>query len=241
MDSGGSSNFIAQKVVQRTRIQTRTTNPSLLHQALSPKPIHITEQVVAKWVDLPSQEISVQQPTVFKVAPLATHDVVLGMPFLTDNQLLVDANARRLVSRQKSFPLPAQYIRVGNALMVEPPPEGFTRVGNALMELYSLEADRDMEYARLDEEFKQEFKDVFSLRPSDKLPHANALRHRIILKDPNKPMNGRLLRVPRRYYAMLREFIMENVRCGRLCPLSSHISSGTFMVPKKDLAVSVAP
>ena len=31
VDTGGSSNFISQKVVKRTRIQTNPTNPSLLH------------------------------------------------------------------------------------------------------------------------------------------------------------------------------------------------------------------
>jgi hypothetical protein len=158
------------------------------------------------------------------------------MPFLADNQLLVDAKARKLVPRQRqpNVPIPAGHVRVGNALMVESPPKGFTRVGNAYMELSSLETDRDAEYERLDEEFKKEFKDVFSPKPSDKLPHPDAPRHRIILKDPKKPINGRLLRVPRRYYAAMREFIMENVRCGRLRPSSSSIASGTFMVPKKD-------
>jgi hypothetical protein len=94
--------------------------------------------------------------------------------------------------------------------------------------------DRDAEYAQLDEEFKKEFKDVFSPKPSDKLPPPDTPRHCIILKDPKKPINGRLLRVPRRYYAAMREFIMENVGSGRLRPSSSSIASGTFMVPKKD-------
>ena len=108
------------------------------------------------------------------------------MPFLTDNELLVDAKARKLVPRHQVDTPPTGHVRVDNALMVEPPPEGFTRVGNAFMELCSLETDRDAEYARLDEEFKQEFKDVFSPRPSDKLPHPDAPRHRIILKGPQE-------------------------------------------------------
>src|SRR5271170_295175 len=142
VDTGGSSNFISQKVVQRTSIQTSPTSPSLLHQALSLKPTRITEQVVAKQVDLPSQEISVQQPTIFKVAPSVTHDVILGMPFLTDNELVVDAKARKLAPRQQAdTPPPIGHVWVGNALMIEPPPEGFMRVGNAFMELCSLEAD----------------------------------------------------------------------------------------------------
>ena len=236
VDSGGSSNFISKKIIQCTRIQTSPTTPLLLHQALSLKPACITEQVVAKRVDLPSQEICIRQPTIFKVAPLATHDAILGMPFLSDNRLLIDAKARKLIPHQSTFP-PSGYVRVSNAFMVERPPEGFARVGNAFMELCLLETDRDAEYARLDEEFKQEFKDVFSSRPSDKLPHPDVPKHRIILKDPNKPMNGRLLRVPRKYYAAMREFIMENIRSGHLRPSSSSIASGTFMVPKKDLGV----
>ena len=135
---------------------------------------------------------------------------------------------------QPNVPTPAGHVRVGNALMIEPPPEGFTRVGNAYMELGSLETERDTEYARLDAEFKKEFKDVFSPKSSNKLPHPDAPRHRIVLKDPKKPINGRLLRVPRRYYTAMREFITENIACGRLRPSSSSIASGTFMVPKKD-------
>src|SRR5947207_8471357 len=50
-------------------------------------------------------------------------------------------------------------------------------------------------------------------------------------------MNGRLLRVPYRYYAAMREFIKENVRCGRLRPSSSSIAAGTFMVDKRELGV----
>jgi hypothetical protein len=140
VDTGGSSNFISPEVVQRTRIQTSPTSPSLLHQALSPKPTRITEQVVAKQVDLPSQGISVLRPTVFKVASLGAHDVVLGIPFLADNQLLIDAKARKLVPRQRqpNVPIPAGHVRVGNALMIESPPEGFTRVGNTYMELSRL-------------------------------------------------------------------------------------------------------
>ena len=56
-------------------------------------------------------------------------------------------------------------------------------------------------------------------------------------KDENKTTEGRLTRVPTKYYPAMKRFIEENVKAGRLRPSSSSTSSGTFMTPKSDPTV----
>ena len=85
-DSGATSNFISPQTVQQAKLRTRPiTAPSLLHQALSKVPVRISEQLIAK-ID----GVKTKKPTIFKVAPLASHDVIFGMPFLKENELLID-------------------------------------------------------------------------------------------------------------------------------------------------------
>jgi Retroviral aspartyl protease len=90
-DAGASANVMSTRFVERNPdLKCRPAKgPSSLHQPLSKKPIPISEEVVAK-VDIPSQGIKTEEPTVFKVAPLVSKDVILRMPFLANNELLIN-------------------------------------------------------------------------------------------------------------------------------------------------------
>jgi len=197
--------------------------PSLLHQALSKTPVHISKQVAAN-VKLADPGIKIKTPSTFKVAPLASHDVIFGMPFLAENNLLIDPVTRKLLPRPCDL---SNYVKVGNALMELPAPEA------QLEEVNSID-EEPPEYASLNDFFRKEFPDVFTLKRGGRLPPKGGPMHRIILKDEKKPINGRLLRVPAKYYLPMRRFILENVRCGRLRPSTSYISSGTLMTPRSD-------
>jgi hypothetical protein len=118
VDSGVSSNFVSPRVVQRAKFRTRPIVPSLLHQALSKTPIRISEQILAN-VKL-ADGFGTKKPAAFKVAPLASHEVIFGMPFLAENNLLIDPAARKLVPRTVDF---NNYIKVGNAFMELPTPD----------------------------------------------------------------------------------------------------------------------
>ena len=107
------------------------------------------------------------------------------------------------------------------------------RVGNALMDLASME-DNDSYYVTLDQNYKRQFADVFADKLPSKLPPKGGPEHCIRLKDKNKTKEGRLMRVPMKYYPAMKRFIEENVKAGRLRPSSSSMSSGTFMTPKQD-------
>src|SRR5579859_7714694 len=91
------------------------------------------------------------------------------------------------------------------------------RVGNALMDLASME-DNDSYYATLDRDYKRQFADVFADKLPSKLPPKGGPEHCIRLKDENKTTEGRLMRVPMKYYPAMKRFIEENVKAGRLRP-----------------------
>ena len=177
--------------------------PSLLHQALSKTPVPLSKQIATN-IRLADPGIKIKAPTTFKVAPLASHDVIFGMPFLTENNLLIDPVARKLLSRPHNL---SKYVKVGNTLMELPAPEAQLEEVNSL-------AEEPPEYTSLNEFFRKEFPEVFTLKRGGRLPPKGGPMYRITLKDEKKPINGRLIRVPAKYYLPMRRFILENVRCG---------------------------
>jgi hypothetical protein len=48
-------------------------------------------------VSIPAENFTAPNPTLFKVAPLLSHQAIFGTLFLSDNNLVVDAAARRVI------------------------------------------------------------------------------------------------------------------------------------------------
>src|SRR5204862_6595766 len=128
-DSGASSNFVSPQVVQRAKLRMHPTTPSPLRQALSKTPVYISKQITAN-VKL-ANGIPIKKPSTFKVAPLASHEVIFGMPFLAENNLLIDPVARKLLPRPCNL---CNYVKFGNALMELPAPEAQPEEVNSLFE-----------------------------------------------------------------------------------------------------------
>ena len=86
-------------------------------------------------------------------------DVIFGMPFLKENELLIDVVARKLIPRssiaQEVPPCLSKYVKVGNTVMELPTPEPQSE------EIKSLVEERP-EYASLNDFFRKEFPEVFS-------------------------------------------------------------------------------
>ena len=102
IDCGSTSDFISQKLVNGNPNALRprpTSSPSLLHNALSKKTVRISKELSTNLQFRPPVKAIIKSPTILKVAPLTSHDVILGMPFLTQNDLLIDPVAHTIVPR----------------------------------------------------------------------------------------------------------------------------------------------
>ena len=91
-----------------------------------------------------------------------------------------------------------------------------------------------MDLSSIEQEIMMEYQDVFSDELPNRPPPADGPKHRIVLKDEKKVIKGRMMRVPNKYMKAFKQWIDEHVKAGRLILSKSHISSGTFLVPKKD-------
>ena len=287
IDPGSSSDLVSEKLVLKNPTHLRpslTQSPSLLHHALeSRKSVRISRELTThlKFSPPTGLKVKTEPSTTLRVAPLASHDVILGMPFLTRNNLLVDPVSRSVIPREDvvlvngddapafsgpketpcrrprveipGFPIVTEQIylvKVGNALMhvtegtarsvsrhvyrsSAKPASIVTRKLAVSLACCALADEFESKYTELHAAFVKQYVDVFSTELPSRLPPNGGPTHRIILKD-DKPINGKLMRVPTKYWPALQRFINANLKAGRLRPSSSHISAGTFLTPKKN-------
>jgi hypothetical protein len=92
----------------------------------------------------------------------------------------------------------------------------------------------DKNYLRLNEKYVYEFDDIFIDKLSNKLSSPDIPRHRIVLEDEKISINDRIFRLPTRYWSQMRDFLDEHLEADRIRRSSSHITSGTWMIPKDD-------
>jgi hypothetical protein len=96
------------------------------------------------------------------------HEVIFGMPFLAENNLLINLVA------QKLLPHPIcdlnKYVKVGNALMELPTPDIPIEEANSIVE-------EPPEYKSLNNFFIKEFPNVFVLKRTGQLPPKGGPTH----------------------------------------------------------------
>jgi Reverse transcriptase (RNA-dependent DNA polymerase)/RNase H-like domain found in reverse transcriptase/gag-polyprotein putative aspartyl protease len=91
---------------------------------------------------------------------------------------------------------------------------------------------------RLHDEVVCEYKDIFADKLLPRKPSKpGSPRHRIILKDPDKSINGRMFALPEKFLNHMLEFLEEHLAAGRIRPSSSNMAAGTWMIPKNDKTV----
>ena len=270
VDPGASINVISPRVVEEHKLVEQPAQPVRIHQALDPDGSTYNAKVVST-VILPEESWTSTQKHEFTIAPLSNHDALLGMPFFTKENILVDPANRSLILPDNSTETPSVldgYIRVGNALMrLVPESDNFAELNELLDNEYDdvllddaakgeettsigffpkrrlavnragtayMKLPTEEELKQLELEVRAEYRDVFSDKLPNKPPPADGPKHRIILKDDKKLIKGRVMRVPNKYLKAFKQWVDEHVKAGRLVPSKSHISSGTFLVPKKD-------
>jgi hypothetical protein len=96
-DTAATINIISKDLVKKRNLRTQPSTPIGLRQAISRKNIIVNEKLIADVVRIPSENWTNSKPVSFAVAPLANTDVILGLPFLSDEGILIDAAKKKLI------------------------------------------------------------------------------------------------------------------------------------------------
>ena len=228
IDCGAMVNLVDSEFAQKRRLRTYTSHPVRIHQALSPKGAIVNTALLSK-VRIPSKNWESTKLAKFVVTPLEHHDAILGMPFLAAERIKIDPATRDIL-------LPAS----SESNVVDAEKLGEEKIDKRDESRKSNLVDQDKptislsEAAELNTRLMKEYPDVFTNKLPCKPPHPKAPRHRIVLKDPDKSINGRLFSLPERYLNSMLDFIDEQLEAGRIRPSSSNMAAGTWMIPKKD-------
>ena len=261
VDSGATISLISSDKVEEHAIPTQPALPVRIHEPMNSQGVVVNQKVITK-IGIPEEDWESTKPTELLVAPLQEHDVILGMPFLATEKILIDpAHGKIILPRDEHDDLAEDddfnrdyYLNVLPSICPKMPalPKLEPHWVAALKDFDAAAAKTstsatapipkslkealriDKNYLRLHEKYIYEFDDVFTDKLPNRLPSADAPRHRIILEDEKLSINGRMFRLPPRYWPKMLAFLEDHLAAGRIRPSSSHIAAGTWMIPKDD-------
>ena len=257
-DCGATIIVISSDKVEKHAIPTCPIPPIRIREPMNHQGVLVNKKVVSK-VNIPAEKWESCKPAEFVVAPLQEHDAILGMPFLASEKILIDPAHGKLIlpSKEKDVEefevdddddfnhdyyantMPSFCPKVTGLKEIIPSEPGWIAalkdfdITNAASESTSTTISLT-EATKLNEKYVFEYDDVFTDKLPNKLPNPDAPRHRIILEDEKMSYNGRMFRLLTRYWPKMIAFLEEHIKAGRIRPSSSHIASGTWMIPKED-------
>ena len=103
IDCDSISDFIFQKFINENSITLQlylSISFILLYNAFTNKFMQVNEELLTKIQFQSSIKAKVKSPTLLKVASLVSHDVILEMLFLKQNDLLIDSVAHIVISHK---------------------------------------------------------------------------------------------------------------------------------------------
>ena len=184
--------------------------------------------------------------------------LILGMPFLSSQQIIIDPSSRTAKDKRTGYDLlnPEIPIRSWPPERVIPPPtppkarlSPIKKIETAsepalagyLLPAPIMAAVRERieaisfqkRLAKKEAEMREKYRDRFPLRlPDTTFEVPNHIYHRIRLKDPNKTTKGRGYSAPKKYHDSWKNLLEEHLHAGRIRPSSSEHASPAFCVPK---------
>jgi len=185
--------------------------------------------------------------------------IILGMPFLSSEQIVIDTHEQTAIDKHSGFDLlnpPPQTCWPQGTQWHTPPPtlkktrtpklptlenSGTPALAGCLLPRPIMAAVRDhiedLAFQELlkekDVEMKLKFADWFPLRLPDSTDNIPGhMFHHIRLKDPTKVNNGRGYAAPKKYQEPWKRLLDDHLKAGRIRPSSSKFASPAFCVPK---------
>src|SRR6202021_542724 len=97
VDTGATINVLSSRVVKKKNLRTQTMDPIKLQQGITRRNVIVTEKLVSA-IETKNEDNTWRRAkeTEFIVADLRKHDAILGMPFLRNENVWVDATKGKI-------------------------------------------------------------------------------------------------------------------------------------------------
>ena len=177
--------------------------------------------------------------------------IILGIPFLSSERLVIDAEQRTVTVKDTGIDLanPETPEREWAPECVTPPPtppkpkpppakrQIFCRIQISRKLLVAVQTRIETltfedKLRRRDRELKREYVDCFPKGLPDVNRMLTHIYHRIRLKDPNLVVKGRGYSAPKKLHEPWKKLLDEHLAAGRIRPSSSEHASPSFVIPK---------
>ena len=176
----------------------------------------INEELLTKIQFQSSIKAKVKSSILLKIASLISHDIILEILFLKQNNLLINPITHTIISRRQSFSVIEQdhYIKVDNALIQISKSTIRTLSHHAIktnrtfskiiIYYYTIKLTyyaivmNDIHYKKLNSIFMKQYSDIFSKKLLFKFSSKNDLKYYIILKN-NKSINDKHIYISIKY------------------------------------------
>ncbi|SGY11864.1 BQ5605_C011g06299 [Microbotryum silenes-dioicae] len=247
-DSGASSSFIADKVVEKLGLAVhRLPVPTMVKTAIKgqKRAFHVTSYVkILIALENGTWEAG---DTILKVAKLQEPlEVVLGFNFLAKHKFNIDFARHEILVPHPSMPnvmidllAPVFGPQPQRAVPRSPKRSDKARINwGAVIAYIDGVQQKESELAELrarEARLRVEFADRFPGDIPPVLMYESPVQHRIELKPGAKKPNLKGYRAPHRYRAPWKRLIDQHVTAGRLRKSSSEFASPAFVIPKKGM------
>ena len=225
IDSGAHMVFIRPDLVEKLELHAfRLTSPELINVAINAQGPSSLMHFVRFTV---SSRDNVFKSKVLNavVTPGLCMPIILGLPFLCNNNVSCNYTDRACIVPTKSKPYN----------LLKPLRQADIMTTNTLAAIRDRIATLSLEEQLVDQDtnMRREFAAVF-----EPLPHMNELpsqpRARIRLKDPKVILKSRNYPCPRKWKVAWHELLQQHLEAGRIRPSSAATGSGAFIIPKAD-------
>jgi hypothetical protein len=238
IDTGSDINTISNRFVQRHRLRTATLpGPTIEVRSASGEPMYAMNQCTS----IPLQLTKSHLQNITLGITNASSDVILGVPWIRENQPQFDWEHNAMVFSYKERTIIAPFTRTPSSLPDIISALSYVRLARlkkqplvmAVVCNLATEVGQDTT-PEIITQVLTEFHDVFPDKLPPGLPPKHAVDHKIDLEPGARPQACNPYRLSPEEMTILRERIQELLELGYICPSSSPWGAPVLFAKKKD-------
>jgi hypothetical protein len=236
VDSGAQGNYVSPQTVNRFQIPWKWKTSPYVLQTIDGRTIGYDQGQVRRETELLEVEVQQHQERLaFDITDTSEHELILGIPWLRENNPIIDWTTGQLRWRgnttrtlQGTGDIASSKVTTGEQLQQKEPTGRHYTIAFAqkLLEPGLIGGQLPKEYEQYNKLFQEELETG--------LPEHSQWDHEIPLKPGTQPKFQRIYSLNEKRLAALRKYLDENLRKGYIRPSTSPAGYPILWVPKKN-------